>query len=364
MQSRLTYERRADQAKYFIQELQRFHSFVPSSSAITTPVKVAILDTGLQLCARTWKLYKSTPLQVRSWLGHENVSNTLQQVEDTDGHGTQCATALMQCIHKTCELFVGQIFKSGQPEANSHLNDRGTAARISQVCSICRRIKVAITDVLAQAIRHAVEVWNVDIISMSFGFEGVVDEIDEALNFATSHNVLLIAAASNVGGNTARARRWPGTRDNVLSMCATEGNGCEYKGNPPPKDNDFNFATLGVMVPVWTVPVGQGNSQQIYRSGTSIATPVAASIAASIIELIRRTEEEYVNQHSEHERNDVKDRVKRAKVAISQARGMCKVFLLMAQKTGRYHYVQPTNLLTKYMTPTKLLDRILDSLDE
>jgi subtilisin family serine protease len=217
---------------------------------------------------------------------------------------------------------------------------------------------------VAQAIRYAVEVWNVDIISMSFGYESTVEVIDDALKFAGDSNVLLIAAASNVGGNTGRARRWPGTRDNVLSMCATEGNGFEYKGNPPPRENGFNFATLGVMVPVWTVPNGFDSSNQVYRSGTSISTPIAAAIAAAVIELIRHTEEQYVSQHLERERSDVRSRVNRAKKSALQASGMGKIFSLMAQKTGRYDYVQPTNLLTRYMTPMKLLDKILDKLDE
>lgn len=208
------------------------------------------------------------------------------------------------------------------------------------------------------------EVWHVDIISMSFGFEGAIGVIDEALKFAGSHNVLLIAAASNVGGNIWKARRWPGTRDNVISMCATEGNGSEYKNNPPPRDNVFNFATLGVMVPVWTVPTGQNDSREIYRSGTSIAAPVAAAIAASMVGLIRRTENQYVEEFSGHGRGDARSRLDRAKTAVMQASGMSKIFLMMAQKTGRFDYIQPTNLLSRYMTPTKLLDRILDKLDE
>jgi hypothetical protein len=197
---------------------------------------------------------------------------------------------------------------------------------------------------------------------MSFGYETVIDEIDQALKLASEHNVLLIAAASNVGGNTGRAQRWPAIRDNVISMCATQGKGFQYKRNPPPRDNNFNFATLGVMVPVWTVPATEGNSQIIYMSGTSIATPVAAAIAASIIEFIRHTEERYVAQHSEHGKVDYRPRVDRAKKAILQASGMCKIFSLMAVKMGDYYHIQPTNLLTTYMTTTELLGKMLEGL--
>jgi subtilisin family serine protease len=202
-----------------------------------------------------------------------------------------------------------------------------------------------------QAIRYAVKEWRVDIISMSFGYEDEIDSIHEALKYAEDNNVLLLAAASNVGCNTARARRWPGKRDNVLSICATEGNGYPYKNNPPYKRKANNFATLGVMVPTWSSPE--------YMTGTSIATPIAAAIAASIIELVRNTERDYLAQFPGHEK-----RIKAAKDAMSKASGMGKVFEHMAQEKGDYDYIHPTNLLTQFMTPVKLLEAIFDKLEE
>jgi subtilisin family serine protease len=202
-----------------------------------------------------------------------------------------------------------------------------------------------------QAIRYAVSKWQVDIISMSFGYELEVEVVHEALKFAEANNVLLIAAASNVGCNTARARRWPGNRFNVLSMCATEGNGYPYKNNPPHKHNAWNFATLGVMVPTWSKPE--------YMTGTSIATPIAAGIAASVIELVRSTEREYLARYPEHQ-----SRLKAAKDAMSRAENMGKIFGHMAHKKGGYDYLHPSNLLTRTMTPVKLLEAILDKLEE
>jgi hypothetical protein len=43
---------------------------------------------------------------------------------------------------------------------------------------------------------------------------------------------------------------------------------------------------------------------------------------------------------------------------------MGKVFMLMAQKMGRYDYIQSTDMLTRFMAPVKLLNKILDKLDE
>jgi hypothetical protein len=114
-----------------------------------------------------------------------------------------------------------------------------------------RTLRTESTNKPLQAIRYAVEVWHVDILSMSFGYESMVEVIDDALKFAGDHKVLLIAAASNVGSNTAYSRRWPSERDNVISVRAAEGRGFEWEGNPPPDSYDYNFSTLGVMVPVW-----------------------------------------------------------------------------------------------------------------
>jgi subtilisin family serine protease len=207
-----------------------------------------------------------------------------------------------------------------------------------------------------------VEVWHVDIISMSFGYESMIEPIDDALKFAGDNNVLLIAAASNVGGNTARARRWPSERDNVIPIRAAEGRGCEWDGNPPPNDYTYNFATLGVMVPVWSIPNENNRSQQTFRTGTSIATPIAAAVAASVFELVRNTERMYIDQCTQSERSNSQRRIDRLKRALSQASGMCKVFLMMSEKTGRFDYVQPTNLLGMNMTPEKLLEQIMDRL--
>lgn len=207
------------------------------------------------------------------------------------------------------------------------------------------------------------EIWGADIISMSFGYEAEVEVIEKALKKADENNVLLIAAASNVGGNTALAQRWPGTRDNVMSVYAAEGKGFQYADNPPPRANAYNFATLGVMVPVWSVPDESGDSPEIYCTGTSYATPIAAAIAASVLEFIRHTETDYVNQFPNSRKDALQARIDVAKTAVSRASGMCKVFMLMSEKKGDYDYVQPANLLTtEFVSPVSVIGRFLEAL--
>lgn len=201
---------------------------------------------------------------------------------------------------------------------------------------------------------------------MSFGYENEVEVIEKALKHADEKGVLLVAAASNVGGNTGRAKRWPSTRDNVLAVYAAGGKGEEYTDNPPPRSNHYNFATLGVMMPVWSTPDKEGTSQEICCTGTSYATPVAAAIAASILEFMWHTETSYLRQYDrdpEHRRLALQNRVNIAKSAIVRASGMSKVFKMMAVSKGSYDYVQPTNLLTsEFIRPESVFGNIVEEL--
>lgn len=189
-----------------------------------------------------------------------------------------------------------------------------------------------------------------DIISMSFGYEAEVEVIEKAFKKADDNNVLLIVAA-----NTALAQRWPGTRDNVMSVSAADGHGSPYSGNPPPRRDAYNLATLGVMVPVWSVPDEYGNSRKIHRTGTSYAAPIAAAIAASVLELIRHTEDGHMNHVPEEWRERLQ--------AASRPMGMRKVFMRMAVKRGGYDFVLPARLLnTGFESPVSVLNRLLETL--
>jgi phage terminase large subunit len=48
-----------------------------------------------------------------------------------------------------------------------------------------------------QAINYAVDVWHVDIISMSCGFTESSERIQRAIDHASAEKVLIVAAAGN-----------------------------------------------------------------------------------------------------------------------------------------------------------------------
>lgn len=92
---------------------------------------------------------------------------------------------------------------------------------------------------------------------------------------------LIFAAASNTGANGSRS--WPASQRGVFCIHATNERGVANPGlNPVALSHQDNFATLGDTVRShW-----DGKSRCI--SGTSFATPVAAAVAANVLEFARQ----------------------------------------------------------------------------
>lgn len=90
--------------------------------------------------------------------------------------------------------------------------------------------------------------------------------------------IIILAAASNGGGNEGRA--FPASQDGVLCIHVSDGKGNKVGINPAPVDGD-NFSTLGYAID------SKWKGEDIYISGSSFATPVAAAIAANALEFIR-----------------------------------------------------------------------------
>jgi serine protease len=125
---------------------------------------------------------------------------------------------------------------------------------------------------VASGIRYAVDN-GARVVSMSLGCSGCYDQATEdAIAYATQHNVLLVAAAGNAGPCT-NCVVWPASDPSVVAVaCTTNGDGaCSYSSSGPqvelaaPGDNIYS-----------TVPGGY----YMIMSGTSMSTPAVAGAAA------------------------------------------------------------------------------------
>ncbi|KAK4202406.1 peptidase S8/S53 domain-containing protein [Triangularia verruculosa] len=220
-------------------------------------IKVAILDTGLDPAIPAIEAHKKCIQRKKGWpltdKGEEMVP------ADTDGHGTH-VTGLLLRMAPDCDVYVAKIAnKEGKPIS---------PARV------------------AEAIDHAVNVWKVDIISMSFGFtderEQGHQKLREAINKAHAMGVLMFAGASNTGAHAAPVPgpAFPARHSNVFCIYAGDAMGNSSRINPTARTDDYNFLALGEAVKSgWP-----GKSPYSMRmSGTSVSTPIVAGLAASFL---------------------------------------------------------------------------------
>lgn len=130
---------------------------------------------------------------------------------------------------------------------------------------------------------------------------------------------LIFAAASNSGGNGRRA--YPAKDMGVFAIHATNFRGTSPEGlNPPGADLGDNFATLGCQVP------SRWDGKDVYITGTSFATPIAAAIAANILDFVRRAPPEFQSSNPQH---------------FFNYGGMRRVFLRLSSRMGNYDYIRP-----------------------
>lgn len=101
------------------------------------------------------------------------------------------------------------------------------------------------------------------------------------INRLVREKKLIFAAASNTGGNGSRP--WPASHPGVFCIHATDERGVTNpRMNPTALGNVDNFATLGDKIESYW-----GGKRRCI-SGTSFATPIAAAIAANVLDFARR----------------------------------------------------------------------------
>lgn len=178
---------------------------------------------------------------------------------------------------------------------------------------------------------------------MSFGFPEVIPEINDAIQDARAKNVLMLAAASNCGGN--RKRTWPARSDDVMCIYATDGDGNKYGKNPTPIGNKDNFAVLGESVgALWPPTSPHGKARRVRKSGTSTATPICAAIAGIVVTMLRLNEDSYVGGFEDKKQEERRGAYRKKVAALGKAGAMASVFKLMVGEEGMrdgYQFVAP-----------------------
>ncbi|KAL7934269.1 peptidase S8/S53 domain-containing protein [Trichoderma chlorosporum] len=279
--------------------IQSLQAESPKQDGQTRQVRIAILDTGLDVNNPT---FKGTLLRLKG--KRQNGEKPIKAIKffvgdnwkDEDGHGTLTTSILLR-VAPRADIFIAKI----------------ASGRTTGQCSA-----------IAEAITKAVDTWNVDIIVMPFGVGSERDAIRTAISNADHRGKILIASAANSGGNTGRA--FPAEDERVICMHASDGNGNDSGGfNPSPLPNKDNFTTLGLGIKFHWL------NQEMYKSGTSYSAPVAAGIAANLLDFISHPA--LGKELSSAQRKELRT-----------GAGMKKVFRLLAENRNGYGYVQPWRL--------------------
>jgi hypothetical protein len=118
---------------------------------------------------------------------------------------------------------------------------------------------------------------------LCFGFGEEHEEIYSAIRHAASQGVLTFAAASNDGKNRPDGIAWPARNSDVICVHSGDGYGNPSAFTPAPSDN-MRIMVLGECVTSAWPPHLESDDGQQMMSGTSCATPIAAGIAALILE--------------------------------------------------------------------------------
>ncbi|ROW09898.1 hypothetical protein VPNG_06356 [Cytospora leucostoma] len=232
---------------------EMFKDLITPNNEDPNPIKVAVLDSGIY--------DKHIDFQ-----DEERIKEKLSFIDgetwsDHLGHGTHIAGIYMELTTNVL-LYIGKITNT-------------------------REVSTASGSAMAKAIRHAREVWKVNIISLSLGFHKPDSEIrrqiEEELNEADKAGIAVFAAASNDGGNFSRA--FPAGYGNVICIHSSTADFNKAPYNPTPQGKCDNFSVVGHAIESsWPGP----SYNRKYMTGTSFATPVAVAIVAFMIAYIRR----------------------------------------------------------------------------
>jgi hypothetical protein len=146
---------------------------------------------------------------------------------------------------------------------------------------------------------HAVDVWKVDIISMSFSLTGDVDDVKKAIEYAKQQKVLMFTAASNNRHNSILDIGFPASLgDAVVYVNSHHGEEGSSRFSPKPKDGHANLAVLGE-----GIEAAWKNRTLIRSEGTSCSTPIAAAIAALILDYLRQLKDRSMKEAWRKEAN-------------------------------------------------------------
>jgi thermitase len=218
--------------------------FAWNTTTGSASIIVAVVDTGID-----WSHPDLAPNYVP--LGYDWVNNSPDPMDD-NGHGTHVSGIIAAAISNSIGI---AGLANVRIMAEKVLNQYGSGTS---------------SDV-AQGIIHAVDS-GAKIINLSLGAPNPSEVLYEAVRYAFEHGVLVVAAAGN---SASSVKEYPAGYDEVVAVSATTMS--DTLASFSNYGNWIDVAAPGVHIYSTII-----NDSYAYLSGTSMASPHAAGVAALI----------------------------------------------------------------------------------
>ncbi|KAL6902513.1 hypothetical protein GGI43DRAFT_422189 [Trichoderma evansii] len=246
-------------SKMWLNDLKKINEFVERKRrqfTVTTPVRIAILDTGLDKDFLTFKTKSSL---LKSIVDEEDfVSPCTQTMTDTFGHGTFMARLIMECA-PGADILVVRVAENTKELENSRENIR-------------------------KAILWAGRTGKADIISMSFGFPYDDQRIREAIETVQKERQEDIIFLASAGNSSTDDESFPARHPAVISVYATNCHGAFLQSNSASVSNGAAvLGTYGDDIPDFIREEFSTTYPEVCQPGSSVATAIMAGISATML---------------------------------------------------------------------------------
>ena len=234
-------------------------------------IKIGILDTGID---QTHPAFNDATIHTMDFV------KPAGKAIDKDGHGTHCAGIIV------ANDITIQGKAQGKGKAwRSKLKLEGVAPKAElYVAKVLNDEGEGSTEQIANGFAWAMDE-GVDIISMSLSGEYSYHRLFRLMHIAASKGIIVVVAAGNNGSTRQRNIGYPGRYGMAITVAANNRNGIPTDFSS--RGGEIDMGAPGEMI--WS-PIPK--KKIAARSGTSMAAPYIAGLAALLLEKDRSPKEE------------------------------------------------------------------------